>query len=503
MSQIDQAFIKAYRSQQQAASQEAAPAPPSTLQRGTLGGSELRVDAPHVACDPPAPSVAGQRVPTPHLQLTPDVASRLEGIAGRKPNEQARTDAAPSPRWSSKFRTRNKYQPAPEDGPPTATDGTTLTAPAPAPTDNRYTSVEETLMRLVGVGETAPEAEAIQVVSGRIQREVEVAKASQTAAPEPLATVQPTERESPELVVPTTEAASKTAAATESPVAPAEQPTEDGTAKPTPPAPSEEPVAEAAGPAETDEHSEAPPAEASAAPVVESQPDPEVEAETALAEVFQPAWEVDCFHWPDVVGQLQTDPIAGIEAACNSLRETVGTAGRMLAITGVNDGVGATTVSLLLARGLAKLGLNVALVDADFEQPSLAEHLGVRIQDGWEAAIEGRLPLEEVCVASLSDGVTLVPLGQDADVSATKASLSAAGVLEQLTKVFDFVLIDAGTGSENVAAVATSSDEVLDVAVLLAVDERKYDSALTGEIIAHLKQFSIESVQIAQTFVAV
>jgi hypothetical protein len=65
------------------------------------------------------------------------------------------------------------------------------------------------------------------------------------------------------------------------------------------------------------------------------------------------------------------------------------------------------------------------------------------------------------------------------------------------------VIIDAGSGSENVAAVATSSDEVLDVAVLLAVDERKRHPEQASEIIGHLKQCAINNIQIAQTFFAV
>ena len=470
MSQIDQAFIKAYRTQLNSAPN--GPAPASTLQRGSLSGQALRVDAPHVQGEPIPPAANAQRVPTPHLQLKPEVAARLSGLTGRKENAPTAPPPDTTQRWSAGFRPRSNFRPAPENAAPPAAAPNNAESQAAA----SYPSVEETLMRLVGIAEAEMEPEEIQIVTHRVHHDVEVARPSQEVEQTAPAVAPAEAAAAPPEIVPEP---------TEETAAPAQQTQAETTVEVT--TSTDVAVAEEQ-PQETEE----------------SRPEEEIAAAPSppTVETLQPAWEVDNFHWPDVVSQLQTDPIAGVEAVCKSLRDTVGTSSRMLAVSGVENGVGATTVSLLLARGLAKLGLNVALVDADFEDPTLAESLGVRIQDGWEAAIDGRLPLEEVCVASLADGVTLVPLVQHAEASATKASLNAAGVLKQLRDVFDIVLIDAGTGSENVAAVATSSDEVLDVAVLLAVDERQFDAALTSEIVTHLRQFSIESIQMVQTFVA-
>ena len=475
MSQIDQAFIKAYR-QQRAVTNAPAETEGTAFQRASVGGQQLRVDAPHVNANTPA-APATQRIPTPHLQVPSDVAPQLGNLTSQPATA---TPNNATQRWSTSFHKRSRIRPNAPNSP--------IAEPPVQPTpqvveETTYTSVEETLLRLVGLADQdgKPQEEEVITVPLNVSAvEVQAASDSEECAESNHGSAEPVATDVEEKAVEVTPEEAEIADS--SPTV-----TEEHCAKPT-----VESVVQVEKEA-TSTTVGAPPAEQDVA---------EETTEQATAHSFQPAWEVDNFQWPEVVTRLETDPIAGVSTASAALAGTIGVSNKMLAVAGVDEKVGTTTLSLLLARGLAKQGLSVALVDADFEHPSLAESLGVRIQDGWEAAIDGRLPLEEVCVASVSDGVTLVPLVQDTKISATSASLAAAELLKQLCSEFDFVLIDAGSGSESVAAMATGSDEVLDVSVLLAVDERSNTEALTQEIIARLKQFSINSIQLAQTFVA-
>lgn len=237
------------------------------------------------------------------------------------------------------------------------------------------------------------------------------------------------------------------------------------------------------------------------APVVEKLPPAPLPI--AAAEKFQPQWEVDQFQWPDVLDRLRDRAGDAIIAACDSIQSSCDAGQKVLAITGVEEAMGSTTLLLALGRELGKCGMKVAIVDADFDRPTLAERTGLRIQHGWEATLTGSLPLEEVTVASLQDNVSLVPLVARQGVSSTMASLHAAKHLRRLRDHFDVVLIDAGVGSENVAALVTATaDDALDIAVVLTVDERRSELAATSEVVSRLRHCGINSIQLGETFVS-
>ena len=98
--------------------------------------------------------------------------------------------------------------------------------------------------------------------------------------------------------------------------------------------------------------------------------------------------------------------------------------------------------------------------------------------------------------------MTLVPLVQRENASSTAASMSASKTLVQLAKSFDVVLVDAGNGSENVAAVTASSEETPNVMVVLVEDERQQNSAQTTEIVSRLNNYGINLIRMAQMFAA-
>jgi Mrp family chromosome partitioning ATPase len=255
--------------------------------------------------------------------------------------------------------------------------------------------------------------------------------------------------------------------------------------------------------AETAAHTELPaaPVALPVAPAVEV--DEATPAAVHSAEKFQPQWEVDQFQWPDVLQRLHERAGDAIGEACETIQSGCAAGQKVLAVTSIEEATGSTTLLLTLGKELAQRGMRVAIVDADFDRPTLAERTGLRIQHGWEATLAGSLPLEEVSVTSLQDGVTLVPLVARQGVSSTMASLHAAKHLRRLCEHFDAVLIDAGVGSENIAALATATaDDALDIAVVLTVDQRRCAPGVTDEVVGRLRHCGINSIQLGETFVS-
>ena len=77
------------------------------------------------------------------------------------------------------------------------------------------------------------------------------------------------------------------------------------------------------------------------------------------------------------------------------------------AVTGLRRGEGRSTLGLCLARLASQTGARIALVDADFENPQLAELLGVGTQCDWHSVLAEGLPLAEAAIVCLADELTL------------------------------------------------------------------------------------------------
>ena len=123
---------------------------------------------------------------------------------------------------------------------------------------------------------------------------------------------------------------------------------------------------------------------------------------------FLPAWETDQVQWPRMSERLlQIDD--RFEIAGQQLAKATQDGLKVLAVTSTYRGEGRTTIAMNLARVTALHGVRVALVDADVDNPAMASSAGIAAAHGWHECLEGGLPLDEAAVASIGDGVTLLP----------------------------------------------------------------------------------------------
>ena len=170
---------------------------------------------------------------------------------------------------------------------------------------------------------------------------------------------------------------------------------------------------------------------------------------TPSANAFRPVFEVDQFPWPAVTNEiLQRYPKLLIPVA-EQLAAASESGRSMIAIAGARRGVGTTTALLCLARMLASVEKEVAIVDADFATHALGRTIGLDFDTGWEDVLTGQIPLAEGVVHSIGDNISLLPLaGRGTDsvelLSGIQASISS-GVLRYH---YDVVLFDLGNVSQ-------------------------------------------------------
>lgn len=123
---------------------------------------------------------------------------------------------------------------------------------------------------------------------------------------------------------------------------------------------------------------------------------------------------------------------------------------RIIVTTSGKGGVGKTTVTANLGMALARLGRQVALVDADFGLRNLDLLLGLENRVVYTAieVFAGECRLEQALVKDKREpGLVLLPAAQNRNKEAVSPDqmqqLSSA-----LTKVYNYVLIDSPAGIE-------------------------------------------------------
>jgi Mrp family chromosome partitioning ATPase len=267
--------------------------------------------------------------------------------------------------------------------------------------------------------------------------------------------------------------------------------------KPAPPAPppAAEPVA--ALEPEVAEIIEAE-AVADSAPIPASEP--QVQPNAAPEAPFMPLWEVDNFHWPAVCERLLAGEQSYFAQSGEKLKYAVQDGLRVLAVAATRRGDGSTTLALCLARSAAAAGLNVALVDADFSRPEMADCLGLEVECGWQTVAAGQAPLADAAIRSLEDRLTVFPIKADEKHKLTLADPRAGQWLRSVASHFDLVLVDMGhvTGGMGPLLPATAPAPI-DAAVVVR-DARSVTESSARIVGLKLHAAGIEAVGLAENF---
>ena len=116
---------------------------------------------------------------------------------------------------------------------------------------------------------------------------------------------------------------------------------------------------------------------------------------------------------------------------------------KTIVVTSSLPGEGKSTTAINLAITLADAGSRVALVDADLRRPSVAEYMGLEGAVGLTTVLIGQATVQDVIQPWGNGNLHVLPSGQiPPNPSELLGSRSMADLLEQLTGLYDIVLID-------------------------------------------------------------
>ena len=123
---------------------------------------------------------------------------------------------------------------------------------------------------------------------------------------------------------------------------------------------------------------------------------------------------------------------------------------RIIVTTSGKGGVGKTTVTANLGMALARLGRQVALVDADFGLRNLDLLLGLENRVVYTAVevFTGECRLEQALVKDKREpGLVLLPAAQNRNKDVVSPE-HMQQLVENLTKTYDYVIVDSPAGIE-------------------------------------------------------
>jgi len=157
----------------------------------------------------------------------------------------------------------------------------------------------------------------------------------------------------------------------------------------------------------------------------------------------------------------QADRLRGLKLVEGGRKPTPSRHAFTVAISSGKGGVGKTTIAANMAVELAALGKRVLLVDADLSLANADLLLGVHPEVRVNDVLEGRAGLEDALVAG-PEGLTLLPaaggLERLADLD-HPTRVQFFWSLSQLSRRYEFVIIDTGSGiSRDVIDLAASVD---------------------------------------------
>ncbi len=211
---------------------------------------------------------------------------------------------------------------------------------------------------------------------------------------------------------------------------------------------------------------------------------------------FQAAWEVDVFDVPKTVADLFFGENL-FQNLSDRMREAIDGGLRTMLITSVNTGEGRSSVAIGMAMSAAASGARVALLDADLDDPTLADDLRLDLEYGWLDTLRSGLSVKEVAVYAVEDAVTLIPLvGVDRKHAATADEVTQ--VIESLRQRFDLIVIDGPAGnSPSLQPFAATIDSAI-----IVRDSQRTPPKDVEDFAKRLTQAGVQGVGMVENFIS-
>ena len=118
---------------------------------------------------------------------------------------------------------------------------------------------------------------------------------------------------------------------------------------------------------------------------------------------------------------------------------------RAIVVTSAGIAEGKTLTALNLAWLLAQTeGIRALIIDSDLRRPCATDYLGIEARAGLSEVLGGELDLEDAIVRLEPAGLHLLPGGRSRDdVAELLSGPSYARILNDVRRMFDYIIIDA------------------------------------------------------------
>lgn len=210
---------------------------------------------------------------------------------------------------------------------------------------------------------------------------------------------------------------------------------------------------------------------------------------------FQAVWEVDVLDVPTVVADLFFEG-ALFQQIAERMSDAIMSGLHSVIVTSIQGGEGRSSVAIGLAMAAAASGRSVALVDANVECPKLGDELRLDLQYGWVDTIRAGLPIKEIAVHAVEDGVTLIPLMPPKGKNAATGH-EVVQLLELLKDKFELIIVDGPTAqSTQIHHCASAVDSAI-----IVRDMQRTDTAAINEFSYRLRESGAQGVGVVENFI--
>ncbi len=222
-----------------------------------------------------------------------------------------------------------------------------------------------------------------------------------------------------------------------------------------------------------------------------------VEEPVALNSPWRAEWEVDAMAWPETVNRLYDKAGSELSAVLRPLLGAAWRGDNVFAVTSFNRGEGATTLAMCLARLAAAFRIPVALIDGDVSQPGIGDRVGLDFHHGWNT-LPTELPISEAAIHSHEDRIVVLPAMSDLGMG-NQANV-ACHALEELSKNFELVLLDAGPMFTAAKNWFDGADSAKIHGALIVQDVRKTTSDQIQDVVSRLGVIGQDQIAIIENF---
>jgi Mrp family chromosome partitioning ATPase len=214
--------------------------------------------------------------------------------------------------------------------------------------------------------------------------------------------------------------------------------------------------------------------------------------------------EIDELAWPHECCEMLERASRGWNRFTDRLARQIAKGETCIALASCNTGEGRTTAVLATAKHLATRGIRPAVVDADFEAPTIAQYCRITPHAGWTEVVDGDRSLAEALITTAANDITLVPCrGRAQRVAQPEDHLGLAATFDMLRERCDIVLLDTArlTDAAAIAALVKLGAAIRLDAVYMVRNARTTSDEQLADTSASLRDGGLEVAGTIENFV--